>query len=249
MSDTVTMPEQETDYPPLSEASEGADVRETSIDIEEEAAPEPEPQVQAQEPEPEPEDDLSARNARLARELREQKRHARQLAEYNQQLQGQRQFTQDEQLQQEINNRAMQLAQQQVVNQKSNDIYQLGVKQYGREFDESVRSMNDAFGQNVMPVVLDTIVDMPDAHRLIQHLGDNPDIADRLASLPPHKLGAALEREAAKLTAPKKVSQAPKPIRPIQTQQTNEPELDYEKMSMDQLAKMWDKRDFIKRFS
>jgi len=101
-----------------------------------------------------------------------------------------------------------------------------------------------------MPIVLDTLVDLPDPAKLLQHLDDNPDVADQLAMLPPHKLGAALMREAAKVAAPKPkpVSRAPTPVRPIQTQPTVEPETDMESMSMEQLARLWDKRDYERRF-
>ena len=259
MSDTIT-PTQETNYPSLSEATEN-DVREASEDIAQddapqEAAPEPVEQVEqvAEAPATEEtveaaEDDAQARTARLARELRESKRRARQLEIEAQALRGQRQETRDETIEREINQRAQQMAANQAVNQKCNDIYQVGVKQFGRvEFDEDVRAVNEAFGQQ-MPLVLDTITDVPDPDRLLHYLGENPDILDNLAMLPPHKLGAALAREAEKLSRPKArpISKAPPPIRPIATGGGAEPEMDVEKMSMEQLAKMWDKRDLEKR--
>jgi len=249
MSDTTT-PETETTYPPLSEATENDNRDDIQLPVEESTEPEAKP---APGPvEAEPEDDLSARNARLARELREQKRIARQLEQYNAHLAGQRQMPQDEAYQADINARAAQIAQQQQVNAKSNDIFQAGVSEFGQqEFAESVRLMNESFGQQNIPYVIETIVDLPEPARLIQYLGDNPDIADQMAALPPHRLGAALAREAAKLANPKprQVSKVPPPIRPISTQASSEPEGDMEKMSMEQLAKMWDKRDFMRRFS
>src|SRR5580765_3017717 len=110
MSETTTP---ETEYPPLSEATDN-DVRDDSIQPEtpvEETPPEPVAEQPQPEIEVEPEDDLAARNARLARQLREQKRLARQLSEQAAALQGQRQDQPDEAMQREINLRAQQLAQ------------------------------------------------------------------------------------------------------------------------------------------
>jgi len=87
--------------------------------------------------------------------------------------------------------------------------------------------------------------------RSLQWLADNPDRADAFAALPPHKLGAALAAQSARLAVPPKpkaVSKAPPPIKPIPQRATDEPEMDMEKMSMDQLAALWDKRDWERRF-
>lgn len=251
MSDTQTAPVvEESIYPSLSEATEN-DVREP---LESPAEPEPaeQPVEQQAEPEAPPEEsdeELKARNARLARTLREEKRKARQLELEAQALRGQRQEQPNEQLEREIAQRAAMMAHQQALNERANQVYNEGVKAFGRtEFDESVKAVNEAFGQ-AMPVVIDTVVDIDNAPQLFQHLADNPDIADTIAGLPPHKLGAALAREAAKISQPKPkpVSKAPPPIRPISTTSSAEPETDLERMSMDELAKLWDKRDFQKR--
>lgn len=165
-------------------------------------------------------------------------------------LKGQRTAQPNEQMEIEIANRAAAMAQQQIVNQRANEIYSEGTKEFGRvEFDESVRAVNESFGQ-AMPLVIDTLTEIPQAQKLIQFLGDNPDIMDDLAALPPHKLGVALANQAAKLSAPKPkpLSKAPAPIRPIATQGASEPETNMERMSMEQLAAIWDKRDFEKRF-
>jgi len=251
MSETITP---ETDYPPLSEATDN-DVRDDAVQPEapvEETPPEPVADSQAPpEVEAEPEDDLAARNARLARQLREQKRLARQLSEQAATLQGQRQEQPNEAMEREINLRAQQLAQAQVVNTRANEVYTEGVKAFGRaEFDESVKTMNEAFGPQVIPIVIDTLIDIPNAPQLIQYLADNPDIADDLANLPPHKLGAALARESNKIATPKPkpVSKAPPPIRPIAVQPSNEGDENLENLPMEKLAALWDKRDFDRRF-
>jgi len=251
MSDTQTAPVvEESIYPSLSEATEN-DVRESSEAIEQDQQPAEQPE-QPTEPEAPPEEsdeELKARNARLARTLREEKRKARQLELEAQALRGQRQEQPNEQIEREIAQRAAALAQQQAINDRANAVYSEGIKAFGRvEFDESVKAVNEAFGQ-MMPVVIDTVVDIDNAPQLFAHLADNPDIADTIAGLPPHKLGAALAREAAKISQPKvkPVSKAPPPIRPISTTSSAEPETDLEKMSMDELAKLWDKRDFQKR--
>lgn len=263
MSETVTAaPAEESIYPSLSEATEN-DVREAPAEAPEAARAEVQPdtggegdkppvaatEAVEQPEESEPEDDLTARNARLARTLREEKRRARQLELEAQALRGQRTEQPNEAMEREIAQRAAAMAQQQAINQKANEIYGQGVKTYGRvEFDESVKAVNETFGQQ-MPVIIDTLTEIDNAEKLIQHLADNPDVADQIALLPPHKLGAALAREAAKLSAPrpKPVSKAPPPVRPITQTSSGTQETDVEKMSMDELAKLWDRRDFEKR--
>ena len=251
----------ETSYPSFSEATEN-DVRLTAeqvaaqigepvdqIDPDDEA--EPEAQEQEQEVEAQETDtEREAREAKLARDLREERRRARQLAAENQALRGQRPESRDETIQREAAAMAVQMAQRDAVTAKSNAIYAEGVKQYGKEeFDDAVQAMGHSFGQ-ALPVVIDTLIDLPDAQRLISHLADNPDLMDALAAMPAHKLAAALAREANKVSAPKArpKSNAPKPIRPVATRGAAEPEIDMEKMTMEQLAKAWDKRDFERRW-
>lgn len=265
MSDTVsTAPVPETTYPPLSESYEpdmGIRLPSDGPVETSEGAPEPAPAdtaptgdkapVEAQETPDEAldDDELQARNARLARSLREEKRKARQLELEAQALRGQRQEQPTEAMEREIANRAAAMAQQQAINAKANEIYTAGVKDFGRvEFDESVRAVNETFGQQ-MPVVIDTLTEIEHAEKLIQHLADNPDVADTIALLPPHKMGAALAREAAKLSAPKvkPVSKAPPPIRPIAQTSSAEAETNIENMSMAELDKLWTKRDNERR--
>lgn len=251
MSETIT-PEPPV-YPGLSEATENdTGERQLPGGLTEEQVPATPPQeappAEAPPDEPAEEDDDKTRTARLARELREQKRRARQLEQEAQVLRGQRTEQPNEQMEREIQQRAAMLAQQQAINEKSNVIYNEGIRAYGRaEFDDAVKHMNETFGQ-LTPVVIDTLTDIDDAPKLIQHLADNPDVADKLAGLPPHKLGAALAKEAAKLTKPKQVSQAPAPIRPLNTTSSAEPETDIEKMSMAELDRLWTQRDNRKRF-
>lgn len=253
-----TLPAQETPYPPFSEASENdnRDELAAALDNTPEETPQASPQPaetsaeETTEETAEPsEDETQARAARLARDLREQRRRARQLEQENLALRGQRTETRDEQIEREIQQRAAQMAAADRVNKAANDVYNEGVKQFGRqEFDSAVQAMNESFGQQTS-LVIETLVDLPNAEKVIQHLSLNPDVMDDLASLPPHRLGAALAKEAAKLAPkPKAVSKAPKPITPISTANAAEPEVDMEHMSMEQLAKMWDRRDFMKRF-
>ena len=255
MSETVTEP---SIYEPLSEATEN-DVREPLPENVEGGTPpeapetpaEPEAPVEPTEAtsEPETEDDEKARNARLAKMLREEKRRARQLEQQAQVLAGQRQETRDETVEREVQMRAAQMAHQQQVNAKANEIYQNGVKEFGAvQFQESVQAVNEAFGQQMM-VVIDTLTEIDGAQKLINWLADNPDLAENYAALPPHKLGAALARQAEKLNAPKPkpLSKAPAPVTPIRQVSSVEPETDLEKMSMEELDRMWTKRDWEKR--
>lgn len=259
MNDTIT-PEPEVSG--FSEATENdnrddlveREAQEAAQEATQEAGQEPVQQAEApaEAEAAEQEDDAEARAARLARDLREQRRRQRHLEQENASLRGQQPpQSQDEATEREIQSRAVALANQQALDKQCNAIYQEGVKTFGRvEFDESVKTVNETFGRQMMPVLLDTLTDLPNPEKLLQHLADNPDKLDDLANLPPHKLGAALAREATKLSQPKAkpLSKAPNPIKPIATRSASEPELDMEKMSMEQLAAVWDKRDWERRF-
>lgn len=265
MSETTTQSIPETSYEAWGEATENDNRDDLAGQFAQdgEAPAEPAPaapqepveaaeEAAAPEAHEDTEDEPTARAARLARDLREQRRRARQLEQENAALRGQRPAeTRDESIEREIAQRAAAMAQQEALAAKCNEIYQHGVAEYGRtEFDESVKAVNETFGAQMMPVVLDTITEVEKPEKLLQWLADNPDRADALAALPPHRLGAALAREAAKLAAPKvkAVSKAPPPIKPIPQRSTDEPETDMEKMSMEQLAALWDKRDWERRF-
>lgn len=256
MSETQTAT-QETEYPSFSEASDNdnrddlqlpADT-DNQLDAPTEAQDAPD-EAPSDETPAEPEDEAASRAARLARDLREQKRRARALEQENQALRGERSETRDETIEREVQQRAAAMAQQNAINKACNDIYNTGVKEYGRtEFDQDVQAVNEAFGQ-AMPVFLETIAEIDNAQKLMHWMAENPDKLDDMANLPPHRLGAALAREAAKLSQPKPkpLSKAPQPIKPIPTRSAAEPEVDMEKMSMEELAKMWDKRDWERRF-
>lgn len=258
MSETIAP---ETDFPSLSEASENDtrdDIRDQLvadgvIEPDAEAPPPEAPQEPApaeEAPEEESEEDLKARNARLARSLREERRRARQAEEHAQALAGQRQENKDEAFEREVAMRAQQLAQQQAITARANEIYADGCKAFGTgHFDADVREMNEAF-RDKTPIVIDALTELANPAQVIHYLAQNPDKAEDLAALPPHRLGAALAREAQRLATPKAkpVSKAPPPVQPLATRSTAEPELDLEKMSMEQLAAVWDKRDWEKRF-
>ncbi len=64
---------------------------------------------------------------------------------------------------------------------------------------------------------LQTVTELPNAHKLLHHLGNNPDEALRIAKLPPVKMALELAKLEGSVTAPKPkdISKAPAPIKEV----------------------------------
>lgn len=163
--------------------------------------------------------DDKARAAKLAHDLRQARREARQREAELQTLRGQRQAEPDEELDRRANARAEQLAAQRDYTVKVNSVVDAGRKKFGAaEFDSISNEIAETFGNGAATVV-EIVYDLDNGAEVLAHLASNPDILDKLASMPPHRLGAALATESAKLSAPKTKpkSNAPKPISPVPT--------------------------------
>lgn len=110
-----------------------------------------------------------------------------------------------------VNQRAVQLVEEQTFNKRSNEVYAAGVAEH-TDFDDSLKNLSML---GASPEFFRSIVDLEDAHKVLHALGSNPDEAARILALPPLKQGRELERLAAK-PAPAKgkkpVSNAPEPI-------------------------------------
>ncbi len=250
MSETL-----EHQYESFSEATEN-DVRADPIDADTEVGQQEDDDEGGEEPVVEEtpevvatEDDLQARNARLAHELREQRRHSKMLEREAQALRGERTETRDETIDREVALRSHAMVEQQKINDKANAVYHAGVKQFGRmEFEGSVSQVREAFGTQ-MPLLIETLVDQPGAEKLLHYFAENPDILDNMTHLSPHKLGAAVQREITRLNTPKvSLSKTPRPIQPVNRNAGGNIETNLEKMSMEQLDKLWSKRDFERQF-
>lgn len=198
--------------------------------------------------EPEREDEEThKRIARLAGEARIAKREAKALQEEINRLKGLApKLEPDAELEKVIQERAQQLSAQQAYNDGCNKIFEDGVKLYP-DFRDVVTTINKEIGN--MPVALvEAAMEIGDPHKIIHYLGKNLDEAERIYSLSPHKMGAALAKLATKANAPvKQLSKAPAPIKPISGSAKNNKTP--ENMSMDEFVKWQDKVDRERRYN
>ena len=114
---------------------------------------------------------------------------------------------------------ARRIATVEAVHARTNSWLQAGNKEYGpAEFNEMcnmVASIGAGDSPDFMALVIDPDV-IPDGHKVIAAMKDNPEEAQRILAMPPIKMAAALTRFAtAAKPADKPVSQAPKPIQTI----------------------------------
>lgn len=111
----------------------------------------------------------------------------------------------------EIDRKATEIANQREFQRKFDAFDALGRKEFPdfREKCNTLASIGASERPDFMPIVLD----MPEAHKIIVQLADNPDEAERILSLPTPRL--ALELAKLSLAKPKPVSSAPEPIKPL----------------------------------
>lgn len=131
------------------------------------------------------------------------------------------------------------------VTRRSNAVHKDGVTRFGAEFDTAIRTVIQEAGPLVQPVAPNAPVGKPtplgeailesdDPPALIKFLADNPDVAAELEGLSPAQLGRKIGRIEAQMAAkpaPKPVSKAPQPVKPISASR-GQPNL--ESMSMDE---------------
>lgn len=180
---------------------------------------------------------LTAKNHETARELeaaRSESARYRMLLEQMQQQgqEGQQSQPKLDQSPQDIDalveQRATQKAQQQAIAERGQSVAKTGAETYA-DFQQAVQAL-DSLG--ITQEQVQSLIGMDDAHQVIYHLGKNPEEADRILSLPPLQQGRELERLAAKAAqapAPKPVSKAPAPVKPLDS--TAAAERDPSKMS------------------
>ncbi len=124
-----------------------------------------------------------------------------------------------EQFEQLIDQRAHALVAQREFEKRSKSWIEAGNKEFGPgEFMEKcneVASMGAGDSAEFMSLITDADI-IPDGHRVIASLADHPEEAQRILSLDPVRMAAALTKFAATAKAPEKaISQAPAPIKPI----------------------------------
>lgn len=207
------------------------------------AQPEPEETESAVDETDEREEEFSKRISRMAFEKRQAEKQAKELQKRLAELEGKApKPTLDEELQREVERRvAEQKAAQEVnaYNQRANDIYQQGLGQF-KDFGEQLTRLRD------MGVISREFVESADETgepaKVLYYLSKNLDEAERISSLPPHRMGTAMGKIAAKLTtpAPKPQSKAPKPIAPIGG--NTKRELSIDDMPLDEYMRLEDER-------
>lgn len=120
-----------------------------------------------------------------------------------------------------VNERAAAIALSNQFNETCNAVAEAGEKEFTKEsFGESMKVLSQ-IGLIESPdkpqIFLEVVTSIPNSHRLLQHLGRNPDEAARLRSLPPVRIAAELARMEVGLSKPRdaNVSGAPAPIKPL----------------------------------
>jgi hypothetical protein len=134
----------------------------------------------------------------------------------------------------EINRRAAIIAANNKFNEACDNTYQEGKKTFS-DFDNALENLRavGALGTNVNPIFLQTVTELPNAHKLLHHLGNNPQEAARINSLAPLKMAIELARIEGSLGATKirPVSNAPAPI--MQVNGTGKSDLDLSDPNLD----------------
>lgn len=115
--------------------------------------------------------------------------------------------------------RAQQLLAQEEGKKRSQAWLSAGTKEYGTDdFNEkcaTVAAMGAGDSPEFMKIITDPDI-LPDGHKVVAMLADNPDEASRILALEPLKMAAALSRFATTAKAPDKpLSTAPRPITPL----------------------------------
>lgn len=95
-----------------------------------------------------------------------------------------------------------------------NKVFEAGKSEFS-DFDSSLKTF--AMLGGAPPEFLEAVTSLDQGHKVIHHLGANPEAAERLLSLPPLKMALELARLEATLgtAKPVSVSRAPAPITPI----------------------------------
>lgn len=115
---------------------------------------------------------------------------------------------------------------------KCNEVYSSGKSEFG-DFDDTLGNFRMLGG--LQQPFLEAVTQLPDAHRVLYALGSDMDNAARIMSLPPVPMAIELAKLASKPVSAKPVSNAPKPIRPIDGAPKGNP--DPSKMTMDEWIK------------
>ncbi|WP_024873151.1 hypothetical protein [Tolumonas lignilytica] len=190
---------------------------------------------------------------RATRAESERQRLEAQLASYQNQQpqQGQQQSATQQPVQQSqqdvdrlVQERVQQQLKQQSFNDRCNQIYQDGIKEFP-DFGESIKSFADLGG--LPDGFVEAAISLDGGHRVLHHLSQNLELAFELKNLSPIQLGARMSQLSSDLKKPttKPVSSAPSPVKPIDGG-SSRGDIDLSKASLDEFMEQRAKKP-IKR--
>lgn len=129
--------------------------------------------------------------------------------------------------------KAERIVQQRQFDDKCNEVYSSGKADFS-DFDDTIANFKMLGG---LPIpVLEAVNQLPDAHKVLYALGSNMDEAARILNLAPVPMAVALAKLSMSPVKTKPVSNAPRPISPLDGS-TRGGETDPEKMSVDDWMK------------
>ena len=141
-----------------------------------------------------------------------------------------------------VNQRAEALTAMQAHNKRADEIYQAGKKDIP-DFQDVVDTLGHmgAFydAANRPTSLLETVAEMPDAHKILAELAKDPEHTTRLLEMPVVKQVLEISKIQQKIAAPKKtpVSSAPDPISPLSAKGKSELAIDDPKLPREEYAR------------
>lgn len=165
---------------------------------------------------PKPKTDWAQRRIdQLTREKYEERRQrealSQQLAQYQQPNE---QSGQPQDVQKLVQEQAKVLVAQQRFDDACNTVFQAGVKE-NPDFERNLRTLQSV--GEISRDFLEAVTDMDAGHKVLNHLGANPELAERVLAMPPLKQAMELARIEASMgkSSPPPVSKVPPPISPV----------------------------------
>lgn len=163
-------------------------------------------------PQEKPKNDwVQRRIDQLTREKYEEKRAREaaetQLREYQQPAEGTQPTTVPD-----VYKAAEQIVKQREFDAACNKVFESGTAEFP-DFESSLKTFGMLGGAT--PTFLEAVTAMDEGHKVIHYLGQNPEAAEKLLSLPPMRMAMELTRIEAKLSKAPPVSRAPSPITPL----------------------------------
>jgi hypothetical protein len=121
-----------------------------------------------------------------------------------------------EEIDRQVDQRAAQRREAERFNEACQRTYERGVGDKDTpDFKAAVDAFNVFGGLGAHPALVTTTVSDPNGHKVLHHLGNNLDEAERILRLPPLQLAAEIGRLSKQLSAPAPLSSAPPPITPV----------------------------------